>query len=203
MGRPRSFDDADVLDAAMHVFRRHGYTGASVARLEEATGLTVGSLYNAFGDKAGLFRAAFAHYVQAFARQRLDHWLGEEATLDDLEAYLLALFDLPLNDGFGCLITNAAVEMRPDETFLTGAVWPALAERTERIDDVLLREVGPDHAREAGARLALMTEGLLLLARARRLNHDHRTAIVAEFSRLRELRDSPQHNRRRHHHPAE
>ena len=65
MARPRSFDEDTVLRGAMHAFRRTGFAAASVKELEEATGLSAGSIYNRFGDKHGLFDAAFAHYLQA------------------------------------------------------------------------------------------------------------------------------------------
>lgn len=173
----------------MHAFRRNGFTRTHVAHLEEATGLTVGSLYNAFGDKAGLFGAAFEHYVETFARGRMDDALGPASTLEDLEEYLLALLAPPLDDGYGCLITNTAIELGEDEAFATSAVRPALTERASRISDVLVREVGPAHAAAAGPGLALICEGMLVLARARLLTPDHGDAVRAEFRRLRALRD--------------
>lgn len=54
-----------VLDGAVRVFRERGYHATSVGDLSEATGLTAGSLYKAFGDKRGVFLAAFARYVEA------------------------------------------------------------------------------------------------------------------------------------------
>jgi TetR/AcrR family transcriptional regulator, transcriptional repressor for nem operon len=53
MGRKRSFDETKVLESAMHAFRRHGYAGISIKQLEEATGLSSGSLYNAYRGLRG------------------------------------------------------------------------------------------------------------------------------------------------------
>lgn len=61
-GRPRSFDLDLALDAAMRVFWRQGYEGASLTALTAAMGINRPSLYAAFGDKAGLFREAVARY---------------------------------------------------------------------------------------------------------------------------------------------
>lgn len=61
-GRPRQFDMDDVLDRAIHVFRRYGYHAASINELTKATGLTEGSLYKAFQGKEALFIAAFDRY---------------------------------------------------------------------------------------------------------------------------------------------
>ncbi len=53
----RSFDTDVVVELAAGVFRERGFAGASIQDLESATGLGRGSLYNAFGDKHGLFMA--------------------------------------------------------------------------------------------------------------------------------------------------
>ena len=48
----------DILASLAEVFRAHGYEGATLALISEATGLGKGSLYGAFGDKHGLFMRA-------------------------------------------------------------------------------------------------------------------------------------------------
>nr|WP_256478045.1 TetR/AcrR family transcriptional regulator [Corynebacterium stercoris] len=45
------------MDAARVCFARHGFEGATVARLEEATGKTRGAIFHHFGDKESLFLA--------------------------------------------------------------------------------------------------------------------------------------------------
>lgn len=44
-----------ILDGARRAFARHGYEGATVARLEEETGLSRGAIFNYFPDKWSLF----------------------------------------------------------------------------------------------------------------------------------------------------
>ena len=58
MGRPRGFDERDVVDSAVGLFVRLGYEATSVDDLVAATGLHRGSLYKAFGSKRGLFVTA-------------------------------------------------------------------------------------------------------------------------------------------------
>lgn len=55
MGRPRNFDYDDALSQAMTVFWDKGYNGASMRDLTGAMGISVPSLYAAFGDKHQLY----------------------------------------------------------------------------------------------------------------------------------------------------
>jgi len=61
-GRPRCFDPEKALDAAMKVFWRKGYEGASLSDLTRAMKINRPSLYAAFGDKEELFRKVLARY---------------------------------------------------------------------------------------------------------------------------------------------
>ena len=63
-GRPREFDDAYVIEAAMDVFWTNGYDGTSTQELCERTGLGKSSLYNAFGSKQNLYQQALEHYQE-------------------------------------------------------------------------------------------------------------------------------------------
>ena len=46
-----------ILEGARHVFARYGYQGATVARLEEAIGMSRGAIFHYFDDKEDLFLA--------------------------------------------------------------------------------------------------------------------------------------------------
>jgi AcrR family transcriptional regulator len=46
-----------ILEGAQRAFARHGYEGATVARLEEETGLSRGAIFNYFEHKEALFVA--------------------------------------------------------------------------------------------------------------------------------------------------
>ncbi len=65
LGRPRAFDIDQALERAMEVFWRQGYEGASLVDLTKAMGISAPSLYAAFGNKEGLFRAVLNSYDKA------------------------------------------------------------------------------------------------------------------------------------------
>lgn len=66
MGRQREFDVEKALDAALCVFWRKGYEGASYADLTEAVGVERPALYAAFGNKEALFRRVLARYSERY-----------------------------------------------------------------------------------------------------------------------------------------
>jgi AcrR family transcriptional regulator len=62
MARPREFDTGQALNAAVQVFREHGFEGTSAAMLTKGMRIGRQSLYNTFGDKWKLYLSAVAHY---------------------------------------------------------------------------------------------------------------------------------------------
>jgi hypothetical protein len=55
MARPREFDEAAVLDAAIMRFWQRGYEATSVRDLADEMNITRANLYNPFGDKRSLY----------------------------------------------------------------------------------------------------------------------------------------------------
>lgn len=114
-GRPRSFSQEDVLEKAMTVFWRHGYEGASLGRLQAATGLTPPSIYNAFGSKEGLYQACLDHYADSVGAGHMAA-LTRPASRAGVRAFLLAAardFTRADRPG-GCMISTAALNLSPD-----------------------------------------------------------------------------------------
>jgi AcrR family transcriptional regulator len=195
MGRNRSYDEESVLSGAMHAFRRKGYQAVSIRDLEEATGLKGGSIYNSFGDKAGLFNAAFAHYNQVVLQGRIDRYISAEAGLRGLQELFLSLLHEPNDEAFGCLITNTAVEFggqtQPHRCVDEGlqVLTQAFAERLEatRYDGRLRTGVEPLCA---AVKLLALYQGVLVLVRA---GHDKFTLeqlIINEFKDLEKSNDT-------------
>ncbi|CAM5651440.1 TetR/AcrR family transcriptional regulator OS=Streptomyces tendae OX=1932 GN=GUR47_14645 PE=4 SV=1 [Streptomyces tendae] len=61
-GRPRSFDRATALEAALLAFWEHGYEATSVSDLTRVMDIGAPSLYAAFGDKRSLFEEVVQEY---------------------------------------------------------------------------------------------------------------------------------------------
>ncbi|WP_342319763.1 TetR/AcrR family transcriptional regulator [Corynebacterium mayonis] len=68
---------ADILDAARACFAQYGYEGATVSRLEKATGKTRGAIFHHFGDKESLFLAVAKEDADRQAAVVAEHGLIE------------------------------------------------------------------------------------------------------------------------------
>lgn len=189
MARTRTFDRDFVLGAAGNAFRQRGYRDVSIVDLERVTGLVSGSIYNAFGDKAGLFRAALDFYVHGFVRQRLLQFAGSDARLEDLEELLLSVLRPPLSDGFGCLVTNSIIEFGRAPGIASESIAETLAMVRDGIEGVLRREIGAAAAPVEAMQVMLLYHGVLTLSRSDTPFDAMAEAVRASFARLRAIRN--------------
>ena len=111
-GRPREFDEAQVLDALVDLFWAKGYEAASLADMVEASGLNKSSLYNAFGSKEEVYDVALSRYLDS-RQEMVDQFTMGDRGLDDLLAVLeFVRLDLLTEDGRrGCLAVNSSTEL--------------------------------------------------------------------------------------------
>ena len=117
MARPKEFDEKDVLEKAMLLFWQKGYFQASIQDLVDAMGINRASLYGAFEDKHNLYLKALERYRQEDVSQLLLLFNRNlpakqffEAVFDNV---IVGLTDDP--DRKGCFLTNATLEMLPDD----------------------------------------------------------------------------------------
>lgn len=190
MVRSRSYDEDEVLARAMHAFRREGYAGISIPQLEAATGLSSGSIYNSFGDKRGIFFAAFEHYVQAVLEQRIAQYARPEDGLPGLRQLFLTLLREPDGRTFGCLITNSAIEFGADRKVMKSTVFRGfdILERLFADRLAAAKSIGALRAtidpRAGAVRLLAFYQGVLVLIRAGYDLKKVRHAIHNEFNNL-------------------
>ena len=110
IGRPRAFDRDEALNRALEMFWRKGYEGASLADLTSAMGINPPSLYAAFGNKEGLFRAALDRYM-ADQAVFFDQILAAPTSREVAEALLRGVADLRSDPDRppGCLTVQGAL----------------------------------------------------------------------------------------------
>lgn len=143
MGRHREFDEAKVLDAALCVFWRKGYEGASYADLTEAAGVERPALYSAYGNKEQLFRRAMARYGERY----LEHFpeaLARPTSREVVAHLLFATADLNTRfaDRPGCFMINGVLAGSDDAEPVRQALIDARAMAEVQLRDRFVRAKG-------------------------------------------------------------
>ena len=136
-GRPREFDEEQVLDALVELFWNAGFESASLADIVAAAGLNKSSIYNAFGSKNELFYRVLDRYLdrrQQFLQSHVREG-GIDVILELIEMMRLEVTEvLP---GRGCLAVNSTTELglrdehaqevaKKYRSMMRGAMEPAL-----------------------------------------------------------------------------
>jgi AcrR family transcriptional regulator len=128
MGRPKNFSREQVLEKAMPVFWKHGFSDTSLQDLERATGVNKSGLYTEFRDKEDLFVACLRHYLESQGKRGL--LTKEPLGWKNVETFLK---NGPLNKGEqqGCFSVNSMREFAilPDETHAVVTENRALLQR--------------------------------------------------------------------------
>ncbi len=107
VGRPRSFDREEVLDAALDLFWSQGYRSATTRELESSLGLNASSIYNAFGSKEALLVEALRRYEQRITSALLEPLELSPEGLGALDAFFEDLAQWMSHNGQrGCLLVN-------------------------------------------------------------------------------------------------
>jgi len=122
MGRPRGFDEGEVIRSAALLFADRAYDGVSVDDLVNHLGVHRNSLYKTFGSKRGLYLAALRHCV----RHDVEALLARIGTAGSLAAALQeAVTRRPGEPGLDLLLL-AAVERAPVDADVAVEVTAAL-----------------------------------------------------------------------------
>jgi TetR/AcrR family transcriptional repressor of nem operon len=116
MARTKEFDETQVLDQALEIFRLRGFERTSFEDLTRELSVSRQSLYDTYGDKNALFHAALRRYLERgldLMRRKFE----DEAPIREV---LAGLFE-GLNTGNcgpnspGCMMVNSMVELAPHD----------------------------------------------------------------------------------------
>lgn len=139
-GRPRSFDRAAALKAAMQVFWLRGYEATSLSDLTRAMGINAPSLYAAFDCKEALFGEALDLYqvTEGAEPQRLLQEGGKTAKqgFSDMLRFHAADYVDPQHPP-GCMAVLAAIVGAPENK----TVRALMSETRRRAIDALAARI--------------------------------------------------------------
>jgi TetR/AcrR family transcriptional regulator, transcriptional repressor for nem operon len=126
----KSFDEDEIVGKAMNVFWEKGFEPASMADLIASTGITRGSLYNAFGGKEQLFVKA----LQKYDKDNRRALLAELEAIDDPVRAIAVLFDGLVHETAadpakkGCFLVNTSSDLATHGEEVNNLVRTALQE---------------------------------------------------------------------------
>ncbi|MEO0529063.1 MAG: TetR/AcrR family transcriptional regulator [Planctomycetota bacterium] len=171
-GRPRQFDEGEVLRRIGETFREHGYDGASFEQLVADSGLSRSSLYNAFGGKEALYEKALDVYV----RDELDGFLATleqgDGGADLLRGFVETWREPYIPNSKGCLFGKLLMEnagsggMVRQESIVTRTLhryWKGFTSLVSRVKRRKKKQELSDS--ELGAVMLAMLFGVMVLAR--------------------------------------
>ena len=173
VGRPRGFDQDQVVDSAGDLFWEQGYEMTSIGELEKKTGLDRSSLYHAFGNKHALFEAALECYVAVNLEARLAGMRAGQAGLETVVGFfngMAASFRSDPRAGRGCLMVNSVAELGFRDSQVVRAAVAYRDKFREAFATALTRaagrrEIDRDRTRLRAEFLTATTMGLFLTAR--------------------------------------
>lgn len=137
MGRPREFDQEQVLDNAMMAFWRHGYIGTGVQELVSATGINRASLYSSFGNKQQLFLTTLKRYTGICVGELRDALASGECRVAGIRNMFDHFMNGILKTGRGCMLYNTALEVSNYDPQISSTVEAGMLE----IESLLVEQV--------------------------------------------------------------
>jgi len=87
MGRPRRYDEAQILEGAKHISAESGPQKLTIAAVAQRAGVPVGSIYHRYTSRDEILAAVWFDFVEAFQAR----WLAELEAADVVGAGLAAV----------------------------------------------------------------------------------------------------------------
>jgi TetR/AcrR family transcriptional repressor of nem operon len=157
MGRPRSFEESELLEAVMVAFWRHGYTATTYRSLETLSGVGIRSLANTFGEKDELFTKALARYRRRVA-ENLDAMFDPPSVDAIIRVFERVSSPADADDvrNAGCLMVNTVFEIdEPPED-----IGNEIAQYRDLWRSTFQRALEADHITDPGVRAEFLLGAL-------------------------------------------
>jgi len=137
--RTKTFDEHQTLRKIGHLFWRNGYHATGVDLISDHVALTKTSIYNAYGDKASLFKKVLNWYTDEVLHSGISVLTGEAPVSDEIAALLRgSLVQVPAKMASqGCLMLNSLMELKTTEPDLYNHVCSQVTQLPETIESYL------------------------------------------------------------------
>lgn len=167
-GRPKQFETAQVLQAALHVFWSKGFAATSISDLVKAMGVGRQSLYNEFGDKRSLFVAALKNYDESTREKTSDILFGASSSFDGLQDFFeMVVSSHCTSESKGCFLNSSIAVKDGDDQALSDLMVSIALRMRDSLVEVVRKGV---ESGEFKQNLDPFTQGTLLFTLLQGLN---------------------------------
>jgi len=117
MPRVKLFDENEVLEKAMNLFWKQGFSATSIQDLVNNLGINRASIYDTFGDKEKLFLKAFEKYRKTNT-EGISRFFDSQ---DNVKEGFKKLFEMAIEESVsdkekkGCFVVNTTTELIPGD----------------------------------------------------------------------------------------
>jgi TetR/AcrR family transcriptional repressor of nem operon len=110
-GRPKTFENADVLSKATELFWEKGYEATSLAELLSNMGISKQSMYNTFGNKHDLFIQCLEIYITNHYEFLKGLLLSDSHAEEKLDHMINKMTEMSAGEAKGCFVSFMIQEM--------------------------------------------------------------------------------------------
>jgi len=117
MPRQKAYDEAEVLNRAMKVFWKKGYSNTSARDLQREMQINLFSIYSTFQNKQQLFIESLKAYKKLNKEQLLAP-LSNGSSISDIKNYVISFLEFTKEDESykGCLLINSTQDLAVEMT---------------------------------------------------------------------------------------
>lgn len=181
-GRPRSFQDHEVLERALELFWKNGYESTTTRQLEDELGLSPSSIYNAFGSKHELLLKALTVYERRITENLVAPLEEASDPIRGITDFFDALAHWVTHDGRrGCMIINLMAENAGEDVAITRRTR-AYRKRMRRALGNALARAGVDNCDAKADILYGLVLGLNIAARGGGLTAEVKSLVHSAHS---------------------
>jgi TetR/AcrR family transcriptional repressor of nem operon len=110
MARTKEFDEEEVLDKALQLFREKGFNGTSTQDLVDRLSISRSSMYNCYSDKQSLFLQVIRRYRDTVTEAMITRLRNATS----IKSVLNQVFeDIIGSEGSGCFLASCSLESGP------------------------------------------------------------------------------------------
>ncbi|WP_129691749.1 TetR/AcrR family transcriptional regulator [Gottfriedia acidiceleris] len=139
MARHKEYDEKEVLQKAMELFRYQGYEKTSLQDLVSHMGIHRRSLYDTFGDKHTLFIKALELYDNNMKKKMNLQVKNSLSAKDAIRSILESVITQDNEKSIGCLTVNTAIELALHDQEVAEKIEQNFAKTEEIIHELLMR----------------------------------------------------------------